>query len=308
MFRFFVRIFNTIKYGNKPKMLMLKVTNKCNRQCLYCSDPKDGKELDIALVKKAIDQAKKVGIKFVNFTGGETFLYKDLQEGVLYAKRNGFKIAVATNGFFIEENINFLKYIDSFQLSLDGSKDVNDFLRGKGAYEAFVKSISFLKRYDKNFFLSAVSVVTDENLEGYKHVLDLAKEYGFRCCFEPVTRTYSYGYPKVKLSTSNRVKVFKELQKLKENNPELKKLFGNSDTTLKYYSTEYEKKPFICSGFHYFIFIDTDGSILPCYNCTEKTNWNLQDTNFADIIKNRHRWECKTCESIFLLETTMNRL
>ena len=132
-----------------PLSICYKVTNKCNLYCKHCiangSTSNDiGPTFDD--IKKALNIFKKSGIIRVDFTGGEPYVRKDIDQILEYAVKLGLEVIITTNGLLLtDENIKVLKKNKIFtQISLDGSKKVNDKLRGKGSYEAAIKSIKLL--------------------------------------------------------------------------------------------------------------------------------------------------------------------
>ena len=75
------------------KYLILKITNKCNLNCIYCynADKNEIKDMDFKTAKNSIDyilsdDADKLKIQF---TGGEPLLNFDLIEKVIkYCNKN----------------------------------------------------------------------------------------------------------------------------------------------------------------------------------------------------------------------------
>ena len=80
----------------------------------------------------------------VAFYGGEPLLKdKILKEmiDILPAR----KFVLQTNGFFIKRIGNYIHKIDSILLSIDGRKEITDFYRCKGCYDAVMNALKFLK-------------------------------------------------------------------------------------------------------------------------------------------------------------------
>ncbi len=86
-------------------MTHIILTDQCTAHCEICylgCSPQNTCLMDEELLKSAIDQAGESRFaKYMNFTGGEPFLFYDiLRKGTLYARERGFKISVDTNGFW----------------------------------------------------------------------------------------------------------------------------------------------------------------------------------------------------------------
>lgn len=80
----------------------------CNAKCDHCYPscvPQKERPWDISFVKSVIDKAAVVPdtilARNIHFAGGEPFLYyRDLVEGLDYAKKRGFISSIVTNGFW----------------------------------------------------------------------------------------------------------------------------------------------------------------------------------------------------------------
>src|SRR5574342_77923 len=96
--------------GIIPKQLVIQYTDRCNAQCPQCgmnvkeSYPRS--TLNMEDVKRIIDAAVKRGIKILQITGGEPFLFFDEIIGLAkYAGNAGIKyILTGTNGFMFINN------------------------------------------------------------------------------------------------------------------------------------------------------------------------------------------------------------
>ena len=96
-----------------PIHIQFLPTNKCNRNCTFCSCNARDKELEInfTTAKKIIDKCKALGTKSVTITGGgEPLLYPYINELISYYHTNGIKIGLVTNGILLhtipEKTIN----------------------------------------------------------------------------------------------------------------------------------------------------------------------------------------------------------
>jgi len=164
--------------------LTWNVTNKCNLKCKHCyanSTINDtGCDLTTSEAKELIDDAKKLGLKFMLFTGGEPLLRNDLMILMKYAKKKGIRVFLATNGILInKKNLRLMKsIIDKMNISLDSaSKDIHDEIRGvKGAFEKAVKAIKLTKSY--HIPVSASMTVHNRNVSELKTLAQLCTKLG----------------------------------------------------------------------------------------------------------------------------------
>jgi MoaA/NifB/PqqE/SkfB family radical SAM enzyme len=126
-------------------------------------------------IKENLSAARKLGAKFVDFTGGEPLLFHDLPDALREAKKLGFITSVTTNGLLLKKRAEELKgLIDLPRLSIDGSETVHNSIRGvdcyKAAVEGLAEAVKVGLRYDIIFTL------TKENGSEIEHVYSLARQ------------------------------------------------------------------------------------------------------------------------------------
>ncbi len=153
-----------------PVIAHLGITSRCNMRCSYCSIRKPyekNHELTTDEWKIIIKKLSGLGVYQVGFTGGEPTLREDLPELAEYVEELGCTFNLTTNGKHIEESlIRRLRAagMRQCQLSLDSSvPEINDALRGKGAFSNLVKTIKLLKRYD--IIIGIDCVVSNNNIK-----------------------------------------------------------------------------------------------------------------------------------------------
>ena len=115
---------------NKLEVLAVLLTNRCNLKCIYCgrNENKDNscakQELTADEWINIFEDAKTVGLKKVNMTGGEIFCRKDVLEIIERTINLGLDVSIETNGTVVtEEQIKYLsRFKDhlSISISLDG--------------------------------------------------------------------------------------------------------------------------------------------------------------------------------------------
>lgn len=129
----------------------------CNLSCSHCfisCSPENDSFgfLNRETVRKYLDEAKTMGVKEFYFTGGETFLNKEIY-GILEDALEIGPASVLTNGTVIRHRVaEKLKriadgsiYSLELRVSLDGfSAETNDKLRGEGSFDSAIKGITAL--------------------------------------------------------------------------------------------------------------------------------------------------------------------
>ena len=122
--------------------------------------------------------AKEQGYNNISLSGGEPFLYKNLEELLIFSKSLGFQNALASNGMLLqsEKNQRILDYIDIIAISIDGQKELHDKIRGQmGAFEKMLKGIDVLNKHSKNF--GFIHTITPESWEDLIWLGDFAYEH-----------------------------------------------------------------------------------------------------------------------------------
>ncbi len=178
-----------IRYLPKPKHLRLQwhVTEKCNRNCTHCyQEGKPSKELDthelLNIFEEYISFLKKLGIKgHVNITGGEPFLRKDIFSILekLHEHKEIITFDILTNGSLINEKAaEKLKTLGvrQVQLSIEGKKQTNDKIRGKGSFESVIKASKILISQGVRVVFSFTS--SKENYQELEDVVEIGKKLG----------------------------------------------------------------------------------------------------------------------------------
>lgn len=133
-----------------PNRLYLELTRNCNLRCLMCYNNAIGplpNELTGVQWKKLLDEMDRIAVFEARFTGGEPTLHPDFLEILDYAIAKGFYVSVATNGVWKKEMLKKIcsRNIDDFIISVDGPKEINNYLREGGSFERTIETIKALK-------------------------------------------------------------------------------------------------------------------------------------------------------------------
>ena len=131
---------------------LLRLGNKCNEKCLFCTVAKDNeKELATEEAKNAIRAIAKQG-RAISFTGGEPTIRPDLPELIECAKNAGFeKIELQSNAVLL------------------GKKTVQN-LKKAGLNHAFIALHSHKKEISEK--LTGVKDSFEKTVSGIKNLLD----------------------------------------------------------------------------------------------------------------------------------------
>lgn len=165
--------------GQNVINLYLKITEKCNFDCFFCSQNcKDSKiSMDFGKAKYILDQAKKLGFINIYYTGGEPLLNKDLSKIVEYGHSLGFNQCIITNGYLLDENDNMLKYIDKIGISLHGDKNTYELIvQRKNVYEKIINNIELIKSKNIPININYTACEYNLNVKQLQYVADFCKD------------------------------------------------------------------------------------------------------------------------------------
>src|SRR3989338_5267427 len=135
-----------------PQDLLLSLTNRCNYKCEMCDVPLQADkpaELTLGEIFHLLDQAKEIGMKNLILTGGEPLLRPDVFEVIAYAPTLGLRVHMPSNGSLLTETVaKKLRDagISSVNISIDGPKEIQDRIRGPGAFEKALRALRNLKQ------------------------------------------------------------------------------------------------------------------------------------------------------------------
>ena len=129
---------------NHPVLCNYYLTYRCNATCDFCDIwEQPSPYVTLENVAANLDDLKKLGVKVVDFTGGEPLLHRQLPEILRLAKDKGFITTVTTNGLLYPKKAKSLVgLIDMLHFSLDSfDREQHDTMRGVACYDAVLKSI-----------------------------------------------------------------------------------------------------------------------------------------------------------------------
>ena len=96
-------------------------TYKCTAACQDCcfgSNPSIEGRIPQYKILHYIEEAAKIGIKTVVFSGGESFILgKDLDEALWHATKNDLMTRVVTNGYWATTENNARKRLEDLQFA-----------------------------------------------------------------------------------------------------------------------------------------------------------------------------------------------
>lgn len=167
------------------------VTYRCNSRCQYCNvwwekSFRNKKELDAEEAERLLNQGYAVGVRYIDFTGGEPTLYPDLARLLRYAKKLGIKTEVTTNG--LSHSPEKLREIaacaDKFNFSLDTlNRETYHKVRGVDGLESVLKTMESLMSIRRP---KIMTVVSEDNMAELDSLVSYAQQHQTEIYLNPV--------------------------------------------------------------------------------------------------------------------------
>jgi MoaA/NifB/PqqE/SkfB family radical SAM enzyme len=167
--------------------LTICVTNKCNTICQYCFrgfDMAERPAVNLEVFSQVVDhfRANSAGSQTIQFTGGEIFVVPDFLDWLDYARRQGFRLWLNSNG--IAEQIGtdtrlheLLTGEAHIRISLDGhTPQLHERFRKRGSFAKVVRNIEALCRAGVS--VSVKTVLTPENFPHIEEIVDFVYSLG----------------------------------------------------------------------------------------------------------------------------------
>ena len=170
----------------KRFVLQWHLSENCNLKCLHCYQenhkPIQLKYEQLVLIyeqfKELLKKKKMKG--HINITGGEPLCNPHLFKILDLIKKDNdlISFSILTNGTLITEEIakKIKKYNPYYvQVSLEGGRKTNDYIRGKGTYKKIAEGIINLRKQD--IFTSISFTATKLNYKEFPKVVKYARKY-----------------------------------------------------------------------------------------------------------------------------------
>ncbi|HSN58972.1 MAG TPA: thioether cross-link-forming SCIFF peptide maturase [Clostridiaceae bacterium] len=322
--------------GEEPsfiKALCLNIAHDCNLRCKYCfADEGEykGKRMLMSAEtgKKAIDFVlKKSGPRKnieVDLFGGEPLIaFETVKAIVDYAKEaekaynKNIRFTMTTNATLLTDEI--MDYLDknmgNIVLSIDGRKEVNDFVRtrvdGSGSYDSIVPKIrKMVEIRDKGKQYYARGTFTRANTDFFEDVKHLAQAGFDEISIEPVVLPAEHT---LSLREEDLPKIFEQYDLLFD---EMVKRHGEEDEFKFYhFNIDLQGGPCVykrisgCGAGHEYVAVTPDGDVYPCHQFVGNEKFKMGtldseelDMSIADEFKNAHIYnkpECEECWARF---------
>lgn len=135
---------STMRLISHPVLCNYYVTYRCNARCSFCDIwEKPSPYVSLATAEKNLRDLKKLGVKVIDFTGGEPLLHREIDQLLKVAKDHGFITTLTTNCLLYPKWAEKLKgMVDMLHFSLDSPhREEHNTSRGVDCFDFVVESI-----------------------------------------------------------------------------------------------------------------------------------------------------------------------
>ena len=274
----------------------LIVTYRCNAKCYMCNTwqypSKKEDEYSPALVDKLPN-----GLNFINITGGEPFLRKDIEEIVAKALTKTKRLVISSNGYFTDRIIKLFERFGNrvgIRISIEGLPAANDELRGiKNGFDHGLRTLTTLHGMgikDIGFGMTVSDRNADDMIELYRlaNAMDLE--------FATATTHNSFYFHTTDNQYQDQEKVATTFENvaielLKTNKPKnWFRAYFNMGLARK---ARGQKRALPCEVGTDMFFVDPAGNVMPCNGSdTPMIMGNLHEQDFNTI------WSSSQAEKI----------
>ncbi|HMN18606.1 MAG TPA: radical SAM protein [Ignavibacteriaceae bacterium] len=167
------------------------VTYKCNAFCEFCHFSnheifRHTKNASLEDFKSNVSQLADLGVKFIDLTGGEPLLNKDIAEMAKFARGLNMQTSITSNGLlyhkFAEKlagNVNLLHF------SLDSpDEEEHNKIRNVDCYKSVFKSLTIAKSLGE--YPDILFTVTNETYKKLPRMHEIARRYDLVLLVNPV--------------------------------------------------------------------------------------------------------------------------
>ena len=128
----------------RPVLCNYYVTYRCNAKCGFCDIwEQPSPMIDLAEAEQNLDDLRRLGVRIIDFTGGEPLLHTGIGDLLSMAKERGFLTTITSNGLLYPKRARELAgKVDMLHFSIDSSRpDEHNASRGVKCFDKLMESI-----------------------------------------------------------------------------------------------------------------------------------------------------------------------
>ncbi|MDD9886682.1 MAG: pyrroloquinoline quinone biosynthesis protein PqqE [Gammaproteobacteria bacterium] len=282
-----------------PVSILFELTHRCPLQCPYCSNPlqleQAANELTTEQWSDLMEQAVKMGILQVHFSGGEPTLRRDLEDLVGKAEQLGLYSNLITSGVGLDdarvENLAGLG-LKHVQISVQDSAEesANRIAGHRDGYAQ--KRIAARAVRRNNLPLTVNAPIHKMNIGHLPSIIDLAVDMGASRMEVAHVQYYGWAYHNRASLMPKREQLERATDVVERARARLKGVLVIDYVVPDYYA----RKPKACMGgwARQFLNVTPSGKVLPCHAAESITALqfdNVRERSLMDIWQNSESFE-----------------
>ena len=194
---------------SNPILCNYYVTYRCNASCGFCDIwEKPSPYITIENTRQNLLDLKKMGVKVIDFTGGEPLLHRQIDLLLQMAKEMGFITTITTNGLLYPKWAKKIKgKVDMLHFSLDSmNKEKHDQGRGVACYDFVMDSVRIAKQLGER--PDILFTVFEDNINEIEEVYEYCQNVGLILILNP-----AFEYSGVVTEVNYTANDFRQLKK-----------------------------------------------------------------------------------------------
>ena len=160
-----------------PVLCNYYVTYRCNATCGFCDIwEKPSPYITLKNAEANFKDLKQLGVKVIDFTGGEPLLHRQIDQLLYLAKNFGFITTLTTNGLLYPKwSRKIAGLVDMLHFSLDyGTAEKHDGARGVACFDKVIESIDIALKLGER--PDILFTAFEENLDEIEKVYQLCRK------------------------------------------------------------------------------------------------------------------------------------
>ncbi|HAK77908.1 MAG TPA: radical SAM protein [Runella sp.] len=241
-----------------PVLCNYYVTYRCNAACSFCDIwERPSPYITLEEAKANLAALKRLGVKVVDFTGGEPLLHRQLDELLKECKRLGLLTTITTNCLLYPKYANRLRgLVDMLHFSLDSpEREEHDLSRGVKCFDKVMESIQVAKSLGER--PDILFTVFESNIHQIEKIWqEICKPHGLVLILNPV-----FEYNKVGSQLSPAA-----LQQLRQWGKKSNVYLNDAFIQLRLDGGNHTDSPICLAGSTTIVISPENKLVLPCYH------------------------------------------
>ncbi len=163
-------------------VLVLYVHSSCNCRCVMCDIWKtsESRGLEPSELERHIAAFRRLGVRWVVFSGGEPLLNRAFPELCRLLRSEGIQVTLLTTGLLMKKCAREIAAsFDDAIVSLDGPEQIHDRIRNvAGGFRLIDQGVTAIREIHSGFRITARTTVQKLNFHHLRETIDGARKMG----------------------------------------------------------------------------------------------------------------------------------